>query len=244
MKYGILGDIHANLSALRAVLAHMDEAGVDTFVSVGDVVGYGAAPRECIAILRERGTVVVKGNHDAACVNELDERTFNPYARAAVAWTRTVLSDDDRRWLKALPLVATLEHCQVAHGTLHRPELFDYILSLSDADPSLDEMTRPVCFVGHSHIPLTVMRFADEPGRTAYTCDTEVDLAETVKALINVGSVGQPRDENPLTAYVLFDAERRRSSLVRVAYDVEVEVARIADAGLPRVLGERLRIGV
>ncbi len=244
MKYGILGDIHSNLSALRAVLGRMDEAGVDTLISVGDVVGYGAAPSECIALLRERGAVVVKGNHDAACVNELDERSFNPYARAAVAWTRTMLSEPEKRWLKALPLVATLEHCQVAHGTLHRPELFDYILSLSDADPSLDEMTRPVCFVGHSHIPLTVMRFADDPERTAYTCDTEVDLTETVKALINVGSVGQPRDENPLTAYVLFDSACRQSSLLRIPYDVEAEVARIAAAGLPRVLGERLRIGV
>jgi len=244
MKYGILGDIHSNLSALQAVLERMDEAAVDTLISVGDVVGYGAAPRECIELLRERGAIVVKGNHDAACVNELDERTFNPYARAAVAWTRTVLGPEDRRWLKSLPLVATLEHCQVAHGTLHRPELFDYILSLSDADPSLDEMTRPVCFVGHSHIPLTVMRFKDEPSRTAYTLDSEIDLAETAKALINVGSVGQPRDEIPDTAYALFDAELHRASILRIAYDIEAEIERINRAGLPQVLGERLRLGV
>jgi predicted phosphodiesterase len=244
MKYGILGDIHGNLSALTAVLERMDESGVDTVISVGDVVGYGAAPRECIALLRERRAVVVKGNHDAACVNELDDRTFNPYARAAVAWTRGVLDAGDKRWLKDLPLVATLEHCQVAHGTLHRPELFDYILSLSDADPSLDEMARPVCFVGHSHIPLTVMRFADDPRRTAYTCETEIDLSETVRALINVGSVGQPRDENPATAYALFDAREKRASILRVPYDIDTEVARIAAAGLPSVLGERLKLGV
>ena len=244
MKYGILGDIHANLSALRAVLEQMDEAGIDTLVSVGDVVGYGAAPSECIALLRERGAIVVKGNHDAACVDELDDRTFNPYARAAVAWTRTQLSADEKRWLRGLPLVATLEHCQVAHGTLHRPELFDYILSLSDADPSLDEMTRPVCFVGHSHIPLTVMRFVDEPERTAYTVEPEIDLRETAKALINVGSVGQPRDENPDTAYALFDAAEKHASILRIPYDIEAEVDRIAAAGLPQVLGERLRIGV
>ncbi|NOT29108.1 MAG: metallophosphoesterase family protein [Planctomycetes bacterium] len=244
MKYGILGDIHSNLTALRAVLEKMDEASIDTLISVGDVVGYGGAPSECIALLRERGAVVVKGNHDAACINELDERTFNPYARAAVAWTRTKLSAEEKRWLKGLPLVATLEHCQVAHGTLHRPELFDYILSLSDADPSLDEMTRPVCFVGHSHIPLTVMRFKDEPERTAYTCDAEIDLADTCKALINVGSVGQPRDENPDTAYALFDATSMRASILRIPYDIEVEVARILDAGLPQVLGERLRLGI
>jgi diadenosine tetraphosphatase ApaH/serine/threonine PP2A family protein phosphatase len=207
-------------------------------------VGYGAAPSECIALLRERRAVVVKGNHDAACVNELDDRTFNPYARAAIAWTRTVLGSADKRWLENLPLVATLEHCQVAHGTLHRPELFDYILSLSDADPSLDEMSRPVCFVGHSHIPLTVMRFADEPRRTAYTYETEIDLSETAHALINVGSVGQPRDENCETAYALFDASEKRASILRVAYDIETEVARIAAAGLPPVLGERLRLGI
>lgn len=244
MKYGILGDIHANLSALRAVLERMDESGVDTLVSVGDVVGYGAAPSECIALLRERGAIVVKGNHDAACVDELDDRTFNPYARAAVAWTRKQLSADEKRWLRGLPMVATLEHCQVAHGTLHRPELFDYILSLSDADPSLDDMTRPVCFVGHSHIPLTVMRFVDEPERTAYTCEPEIDLSETLKALINVGSVGQPRDENPDAAYALFDAQHERASILRIPYDIETEIARIAAAGLPHVLGERLRIGV
>lgn len=244
MKYGVLGDIHANLSALRTVLEKMDEAGVDTLISVGDVVGYGAAPSECIALLRERRAVVVKGNHDAACINELDEHGFNPYARAAVAWTRTVLSADEKRWLKGLPLVATLEHCQVAHGTLHRPELFDYILSLSDADPSLDDMTRPVCFVGHSHIPLTVMRFEEEPERTAYTCDAEIDLAGTCKALINVGSVGQPRDENPETAYALFDSSAKRASILRVPYDFETEIARIFAAGLPHVLGERLRLGI
>ncbi len=244
MKYGILGDIHSNLSALVAVLERMDEEGVDTLISVGDVVGYGAAPGECIALLRERAAIVVKGNHDAACVGELDVRTFNPYARAAVAWTRSVLSADEKRWLRELPMVATLEHCQVAHGTLHRPELFDYILSLSDADPSLDEMTRPVCFVGHSHIPITVMRFADSPQRTAYTYDTDIDLSDTVKALINVGSVGQPRDENPSTAYALFDAQRRRASIQRTLYDIEAEIDRIARAGLPAVLGERLRLGI
>ena len=155
-----------------------------------------------------------------------------------------MLSADEKRWLRSLPLVATLEHCQVAHGTLHHPELFDYILSLTDADPSLDEMTRPVCFVGHSHIPLTVMRFKDEPERTAYTCDGDIDLSETCRALINVGSVGQPRDENPETAYALFDSDRMRASIVRVPYDIEAEVARIVAAGLPDVLGERLRLGV
>ena len=188
--------------------------------------------------------MVVKGNHDAACVGEIDVRCFNPYARAAVEWTDTVLSTEEKRWLASVPYTATLEHCQVDHGTLHRPELFDYILSLSDANPSLDEMTRPVCFVGHSHMPITVMRFEEEPDRTAYSLDLEIDLSETFRALINVGSVGQPRDENPLTAYAVYDAKERHASILRTDYDIEAEVKRIQDAGLPEVLGERLRIGV
>jgi len=244
MKYGILGDIHGNLSALEAVLARMDAAGVETLISVGDVVGYGAAPRECIALLRERDAVVVKGNHDAACIGELDDSNFNPYARAAVAWTRAELSEDDIRWLTELPMTATLEHCQVAHGTLHHPEFYDYVLSITDADPSLDVMVRPVCFVGHSHIPLTVMRFVDSPERSAYTFDTEIDLSQTTVALINVGSVGQPRDENPQTAYALYDSDTRRVAIRRTTYDIELEAARIQNAGLPAVLYERLRLGV
>ena len=244
MRYGVLGDIHSNLSALETALERLDDEGVSTLISVGDVVGYGAAPSACIELLRERSVVVVKGNHDAACVGELDARYFNPLARAAVEWTASVLSEPEKAWLRALPLTADLEHCQVAHGTLHQPELFDYVLSPTDADPSLDVMTRPVCFVGHSHIPITLMRFKDAPDRTAYTVDAEIDLSETLRALVNVGSVGQPRDEEPRTAYAIYDAERRMAWIRRAVYDVDREASRIREAGLPEVLGERLRLGV
>lgn len=244
MKYGLLGDIHSNLSALETVLEHLDREGVDVLISVGDVVGYGAAPRECIELLRSREVITVKGNHDAACVGELDERYFNPYAREAVAWTRRVLHKEDVAWLRSLPLSVELEHCQVAHGTIHQPELFDYVLSTTDADPSLDVMTRPVGFVGHSHIPIALLRFADAPRRTAYTKEAEVDLSEVTRALINVGSVGQPRDEEPRTAYVVYDSEARLSWLRRCDYDIDREATRIRKAGLPEVLAERLRLGI
>ena len=244
MKYGILGDIHANLSALETVLERMDECGVGQVLSVGDIVGYGAAPSECIALVREKGTIVVMGNHDAAVVGALDDLHFNPYARAAVAWTRTEISDDEMEWLRSLPLTVTLEHCQVSHGTLHKPELFDYILSLTDADPSLDDMQRPVCFVGHTHLPLIVMRFSDEPNRTAYTFDPQLDLTETIKALINVGSVGQPRDEDPQAAYAIYDSDTRFVEILRTDYDIDREANRILAAGLPPVLAHRLRMGV
>lgn len=244
MKYGVLGDIHSNLSALTTVLSRLDDEGVDCLLSVGDVVGYGAAPSECIALLREREVITVLGNHDAACVGSLDERYFNPYARAAVAWTRSVLQRDELDWLQARPLTIDLEHCHLAHGTLHRPELFDYVLSTTDADPSLDVMTRPVCFVGHTHVPITLMRLEDEPERTAYTTESHIDLSESLYALINVGSVGQPRDEEPRTAYAVYDSEAKTARIERAEYDIDREMARIRAAGLPDVLAERLRLGV
>jgi diadenosine tetraphosphatase ApaH/serine/threonine PP2A family protein phosphatase len=244
MKYGILGDIHGNLSALEAVLARLDAEGVDQLVSVGDVVGYGAAPGACIALLRERGATVVLGNHDAACVGQLDTLYFNPYAQAAVEWTREALTRDERDWLLALPYVEHLEHCSVAHGTLHRPELYDYIQGPRDADPSLDIMPLPVCFVGHTHVPVTLLRPRDDPTRTGYTWDPEIDLEDSHRALINVGSIGQPRDEDPRAAYAVFDARTSRVSIRRVEYDIDREASRIREAGLPSVLADRLYLGV
>jgi diadenosine tetraphosphatase ApaH/serine/threonine PP2A family protein phosphatase len=169
---------------------------------------------------------------------------FNTYAREAVMWTRRILSQEDRTWLAALPLARHLEHCSVAHGTLYRPELFDYIQTPEDANPSLDVMPLPVCFVGHSHVPVTLMRLADDPTRTAYTVDPEIDIEEAHRALINVGSVGQPRDEDPRTAYAVYDSEIGRAWIRRVEYDIDREANRIRSAGLPPMLADRLYLGV
>ncbi|MBL8863609.1 MAG: metallophosphoesterase family protein [Planctomycetes bacterium] len=244
MKYGILGDIHANLSALRSVLEHFRARRVERILSVGDVVGYGAAPTECIEILRAAGARVVKGNHDAACVHELDLAYFNTYARAAVSWTRGQLSRADCTWLAQLPLTLDLEDCSVAHGTYHRPERFDYVQGESDAEASLDRIPTPVCFVGHSHVPIALVRLEDDPLRTARAEGTDIDLSDVHRALINVGSVGQPRDDDPRAACAIYDVEEQRVTIERVRYDIETEARRIRAAGLPPVLADRLFHGV
>ena len=244
MKYGILGDIHGNLSALERVLAALQPERVDCLVSVGDVVGYGAAPRECIALLREASAQVVLGNHDAAAVDMLDMVYFNTYARDAVLWTKKILTRDERSWLSALPLARHLEHCSVAHGTLYRPELFDYVQTPEDANPSLDVMPLAVCFVGHSHVPVSLMRMADDPTRTAYTVDSLIDINEAQRALVNVGSVGQPRDEDSRAAYAVYDTEAGVITIHRVEYDIDREASRIRRAGLPTMLADRLFLGV
>ena len=244
MRYGILGDIHGNLGALEAVLEKLAGESVDCLLSVGDVVGYGAAPNECIALLREAGARVVMGNHDAAVIDRLDMTCFNQYARAAVLWTQDQLSEEDATWMASLPLTMQLDHCVVAHGTLHRPELFDYIQSTTDADASLDMLTLPVCFVGHTHVPVALLRLRDDPLRTAYTTDPEIDIAETTRALVNVGSIGQPRDEDCRAAYAVYDTEAQRVWIRRVEYDIDAEAQRIRDAGLPPMLADRLFLGV
>ena len=244
MRYAILGDVHANLSALEAVLADLDDCDVDRVLQVGDVVGYGAAPREVLALMREIEAVVVKGNHDAACVDEIDTRFFNPNARAAVDFTKAALTREELAWLEALPLVAFEEHCTMAHGTLSAPERFDYIQSTEDADPSLDQLESGVCFLGHTHVPVSILRLEDAPEETCYTIDREVDLSIATKALINVGAVGQPRDEDPRACYALWDSDSGKLSLRRVEYDIEREADRILRAGLPQILADRLFLGI
>jgi diadenosine tetraphosphatase ApaH/serine/threonine PP2A family protein phosphatase len=243
MRYAILGDIHANLAALEAVLAAVDAERIEQILQVGDVVGYGAAPKEVIEVLRERDVVVVKGNHDAACVGELDARLFNRDARAGVRFTEGQLGRVEIQWLKDLPLVAQTEHCSMAHGTLHRPERFEYVQSIADAEPSLDMMEHPACFVGHTHVPVTIMRMVDDPHRTSYTIESGVDLAESSVALVNVGSVGQPRDDDPRAAYAIYDSETKRVDMFRIDYDIEREADRITRAGLPKMLADRLFLG-
>ncbi|MEZ6017121.1 MAG: metallophosphoesterase family protein [Planctomycetota bacterium] len=244
MRYAILGDIHANLAALEAVLADLADRSIDTMLQVGDVVGYGAAPRECVALVRQHCALVVKGNHDAACTEELDTRLFNPNARAAVDYTKTILTPVELDWLRALPYVAQAEHCTLAHGTLAKPERFDYIQSTEDADPSLDELEQGVCFLGHTHVPVSIMRLADAPHETCYSIDREVNLTLAHRALVNVGSVGQPRDEDPRACYAVWDTETGRMGLHRVEYDIEREADRIRRAGLPAILADRLFLGI
>lgn len=244
MKFAVLGDIHANLSALTTVLGAIDGLEVDVVLSVGDVVGYGAAPSECIALLRERGVVVVKGNHDAAVVDELDIRYFNNYARAAVEWTRGFLSPAELDWLRALPMTVQQPGCQVAHGSLDHPEAFNYVQTAADGNPSLDVMDEPVCFVGHTHLPVVLWRPKKAPKRTEYWFESRFDTSPAERSLVNVGSVGQPRDENPQTAFAYFDQESGVVEIRRLEYDVEREAARIRTAGLPAVLADRLFLGI
>ncbi|MDF1836344.1 MAG: metallophosphoesterase family protein [Planctomycetota bacterium] len=244
MRYAILGDIHANLLALEAVLKAAKLRGVDQVLSVGDVVGYGAASREVLDVLRDEEIPVVMGNHDAAIAGDLDTTFFNPMAKEAVLWTQGQLTEGDLDWLHELPMLHHREDCSVAHGSYAEPELYKYIQSTEDAEPSLDLQPQKVCFVGHTHVPVAILRMSDNPERSFYTMDTQIDLSGVDKALINVGSVGQPRDEDPRAALAIYDSSKQEYELIRVEYDIKLESKRILTAGLPKMLADRLFLGV
>ncbi len=240
MRYGILGDIHGNLEALETVVAGLRKEGVDHFISVGDVVGYGADPSACIQVLRDIKATVVAGNHDWAAIGKLDTTFFNVYAKEAVDWTADTLSDEERRWIGDLPLIKIVDdNITVGHATLFEPDRFNYIQTYYDAARSINTMETPLAVLGHSHVPLAFLM--NESLRLSVA--TKIDLSKIKKALINVGSIGQPRDENAKAAYALYDSETQIYRLKRARYDIRKTCSKILEVGLPQILAERLKYG-
>ena len=240
MRYGILGDVHGNLEALEVAIDGLASRQVDRYVQMGDLVGYGADPAPCLARIRELGAAVVAGNHDWAVIGKLDTAFFNVYAREAVDWTRAQLSREDLHYLETLPLVDELDgEITLVHATLDQPEVFDYIQTYYDAHRSLRALQTHVCFMGHSHVPMAFLQARS----IVHTNSEQLSLTDVDRALINVGSVGQPRDENPKTAYAVYDSGSQHYTLYRDTYDTEKTGEKIRKAGLPAILGERLVYG-
>ena len=247
MLIAILGDVHSNREALDVVLTDALSGGVRCFLQVGDIVGYGPDPGYCIERLRELDSRICIGNHDAAVIGQLPLELFNPFARQALEWTRSELNTAEKAYLGDLPLVQELpEHgISIVHGSLYQPSNFDYVRSLTSARLSLLEQASDLCFVGHTHQPCL---FTYDGEALDYVPEFERNcnhiLLSGQKVLVNVGSVGQPRDENPRTAYVLFDSQRRSLDLIRLEYDIHRVQAKIREKGLPEVLAERLSFGL
>lgn len=240
MRYCVLGDIHANWEALQAVIAFAEKQGCEKYLSVGDIVGYGADPAKCIQTVVDLGAPVVAGNHDYAVTGKLDVEFFNSYAKAAVLWTRELINETEMTFLKSLRLVNQVnDEITVVHGSLNFPDMFDYIQTSYDAHLSLEALRGRVCFLGHSHVPVS---FFAGPA-VSYSMASEINVEGFEKVLVNVGSVGQPRDENPKAAVAIYDDELQKVWVHRIDYDVEKAAAKIIEAGLPEILAERLHHG-
>ncbi len=239
MKIAIISDVHANLAALDVVLASIEAEGVDRIICGGDLVGYNAEPREVVAKIRELDIPCVIGNHDAAVVGATDPENFNAPARAAVEWTAQQLDDDSLEYLRGLPYITRIESFTMVHGTLHKPEQWGYIFSAYEAEEHFQHQRDTVCFIGHSHIPgvfiagdmITVSR------------SSRVRIQAGHRYVVNVGSVGQPRDNNPAASYAIYDMIENTIHFKRVPYNVQATQQKILDAGLPNVLAMRLALG-
>ena len=231
----------ATFTRLNAVLKAYEEEDIDVYLCTGDLVGYGGHPKECMDICREKCEHIVAGNHDFAVSGRLTLEFFNSYAKSAVIWTRSALDPDDLVYLDQLPLMVEVDSdVTLSHATIYDAHVFDYIQTQYDAHLSLQELKTTCGFVGHSHIPIT---FYLRDGVVSWTMESVIDLDTCEKALVNVGSVGQPRDENPKAAYAIMDTEERKVWVKRVPYDIEGAIKSIEENGLPKILGERLRLG-
>jgi len=226
------------------VLATAPDA--DEVWCLGDVVGYGPDPNECVELLRGRKLTCVAGNHDLGAIGELDLTVFNADAREACEWTARALSEESRAFLQSLPRTAVAEHAFLAHGSPREPPL-EYLLNVESARPNFEYFSAPICLVGHTHVPLVFTRSDEEHGRYRYQTVVPpimqaLDL-QGLKAIVNPGSVGQSRDGNSDAAYMIFDPESLTVSQGRVAYDISITQTRILDAGLPSRLAARLSYG-
>lgn len=240
MRYAILSDVHGNLEALRAVLA--DARGrTDAALCLGDVVGYGADPGPCVDLVAETCERVVTGNHERAVTSQMGLDWFNPWARTAAEWTRTRLPADARAWLATLPLVHEVADATLVHASPAQPEEWEYLVSAEDGFAAFGAFSTRVCFVGHSHVPRAWTQ--GSWGRDHDPIPSAVTLEAGCRYIVNVGSVGQPRDRDPRAAYAVWDLDRRRVEIRRVPYDVAAARTKILDAGLPRLLAERLADG-
>jgi diadenosine tetraphosphatase ApaH/serine/threonine PP2A family protein phosphatase len=248
VRYAVLSDVHGNLEARSAVLADAASEGALGVLCLGDAVGYGADPVACIELLGERSTGMVAGNHEYGALGLLDLRWFNPVARAAALWTREQLGADHQGYLSGLPLSSALGEATCVHASPRRPEEWDYLLSAEDGFEAFPDFATRLCFVGHSHRPGVWSPGSSGPahedlGGPAWH-DHRIPFHDGRRYIVNVGSVGQPRDRDPRAAYVVWDEDERSITLRRVTYDHKAAAAKILRAGLPRALADRLAHGM
>lgn len=243
MRIGIFSDVHANVEALRAVMAKYQEAGVDQLVCLGDTVGYGASPNDCCDIVREAVTMAVLGNHDAAVVGRMDYAFYYEACRHALDFHSSVLTEPNRGWLSGLPYDHKVENRHYCHGSPLNLEEFDYIFSIEQAQgclPYWDDLSE-ITFIGHSHL---CKAFALSRTEVHAVVATRFQVRPDHKYIIGVGSVGQPRDYDNRASYTIFDTDTQTFEYLRVAYDIETSARKIFDSNLERNFGNRLFLGV
>lgn len=240
MHYALISDVHANLEALEAVLKDIKKRKIGRILFLGDAVGYGPNPNECVEMLKDNCNILLAGNHDWATLGLTDIEYFNEYARAAIKWTREVLTEKNRKILETFSIIKKMEKedLLLVHSTPKEPETWHYLLTLWDAEINFHYFDERICILGHSHMPFIIERL---PSGEMITYNNEAVLGKSERYIINCGSVGQPRDRNPKACYVILDDDK--ATFVRVGYNIEKTQKKMHDYELPLPLIERLSRG-
>jgi predicted phosphodiesterase len=238
----LISDIHGNLDALNAVLEDIEKQGVNTIWCLGDIVGYGAEPSTCLEVVQNRCSRVVAGNHDRLTVDDESLSFLSEHVRAGIIFAREKLTPEQAEWLRTLPYSFQEGNATVAHASLCHPEDFSYLATDLEAKLHFKSQVTPFSFVGHTHVPMITVEKGNgiewkEVGKEI------IQLDKRGKCCINVGSVGQPRDNDPHPCYVIYDPSRDYIKAKRVDYDIQAAQKRITDAGLPQVNAARLSVG-
>jgi len=242
MRYGVIADVHGNLEALTGVLGALSGEGIDAYLSVGDIIGYGADPRECLRVIKGlEPQALVAGNHEWGALDILEPSYFNDMAKASLVWTKGVLVKEDLEYIGSFSLMYEDSAFTVVHGSYDAPEEFNYITNAYDAGAAMKKLSSAVCFVGHTHAPGT---FYESHGIVTYAQTDYIHFERNKKYVVNVGSVGQPRDGDPRACYAVYDASEGSVEIKRVEYDIASAQKKIIAAGLPGELAMRLGQGV
>jgi predicted phosphodiesterase len=242
VKVAIISDIHGNLQALEAVLGAIGASSAEEIWCLGDLVGYGANPNECVALVREHASLCLAGNHDLAVIDAIPISDFSPLAAAAIRWTRSMISEQSRAYLASLLPSGRNGEVGLFHAS-PRDAVWEYVLSPALAELCMDVQPTRLSLIGHSHIALSFSRL-DGAGAAGRPRPAGSTLAvEAGEWLLNPGSVGQPRDGDPRAAWMLIDTERWHVSFERAAYEIAPAAGAIRAAGLPEALADRLELG-
>jgi predicted phosphodiesterase len=241
VKFAVFSDVHGNLEALKAVLADITAEKVQEMICLGDIVGYGPNPAECLEMIRCLSCPVVLGNHDEACIEPEMEGALNEYARAGIVFARNQLSNAQKGWLRNRPLQLDFDDFTAVHASLSDEEPWQYVLSPADAQRHFMFQEKSLCFCGHSHRPAVWTL----EGRRVHCLAPagNVTLPLGGRTLVNVGSVGQPRNLRPEACYVIYNRAALSIGFRFVAYNVRETQWKILAAGLPRFLAQRLALG-
>ncbi|HEY3463001.1 MAG TPA: metallophosphoesterase family protein [Gaiellaceae bacterium] len=242
MRVAVVSDIHSNLHALEAVLAAIDAEAPDELWCLGDLVGYGPRPNECCAAIADRADVCLAGNHDLAVQGTIDLEEFHGDAAIAATWTRDVLDPEAKELLDRLEPAGAAHGVALYHGSARDP-VWEYVLGDEGALATFELTDSALVLVGHTHVALQIVQSGGEIGGRVAPAGTELELGG-VRALLNPGSVGQPRDGDPRAAYLLLDLDAQRASFRRAEYDVERTQREMREAGLPEMLAARLELGL